>query len=315
MRIFNISWILLGLAASTGVMANAAVPAPVTDVRRADAAQAIISYQAQLAENQRLNGLRAAPGSANAVATGEALASYAGQATGFSKLLSSLMLVDAGYQLTPPASNPQLQYYTNNATNPAMIDISTLLNPARLTLAEQAVVQQLIINITNPTPTKMSTSLSQALNGTPVPLDSSTPPSLEVPQKIEFVQRQMSQALFSVPQRALYEVMAARLPIPDAPNGESLIQILENESTWRMQTPAWFASLAVTPAEGVLREIAQMDAMRLWLQYQQYRQEERIEVLMATMVAAQAQMVNQMLALQQAAQNAQSQAASAGPSP
>ena len=313
MRILKpISSILMGLFASTGVIASAA-PAAAADVRRADAAQAIISYQEKLAEKQRLNALREAPGVANSVATGEALTAYAGNASFFSKMISDSLMQSAGYQLIPPTSNPQYQYYQNNATNPEMIDISTLWKTTNIPLARVPVAQQLIMNITNPTPSKMSTSLSQALKSTPVPLDSTTPPPLDLPQQAEYVQREMSQALYSIPQRALYEIMATRVPIPGLPNGEnqSLLQVLETESTWRMQTPAWFANLSVTPTEGLLREIAQINAMHLWLQYQQYRQSERIEVLMAAMVAAQARMIDQMTAMQQAAQNAQSSAGAA----
>lgn len=313
MRIAKIVLSTLLCGAVMTVMAVDPVAPPPPDVRRVEAAQALINYQAQLSENQRLNSLREAPGSVNMVATGESLALYGGQSANFSKLLTSLMIIDAEHQLKIPSSNKQLQYYKDNATNPAMIDVSTLIGTKILSLAQQAMAQQLIINITNPNPTTMSTSLSQALKSTPVPLDSTMPPVLELGQQTEFVQREMAQALYSVPQRAFYEVMLARLPIPNAPNGESLLQILEKESTWRMQTPTWFATLAVTPTEGVLREMAQIEAMRLWLQFEQYRQTERTEVLLATLVAAQARLVDQMTAMQQTATNVQSQATSFAP--
>lgn len=303
------SWVLIGLFSS-----QAALAADPPDVRRADAAQAIISYQAKLAEQQRLNSLREAPGSANALASGESLSLYSSQSANYSSLLSALISADANYQLTVPASDPQLQYYRNNATNPANMDISTLLSQKRLSSASQAAVQQLVINITNPVPAPMSVSLAQALKASPMPTQpGATPTTLELPQQIEYVQRQMAQSLYSVAQRSFYEVMATRLPITNDPSGNSLLEVIDKESSWRMETPTWFVNLSVTPTEGVLREMAQMDAMRLWLQYQQYRQAERAEVLLATMVAAQARVITQIQQMQQSAQSAQTQAASALP--
>jgi len=87
------------------------------------------------------------------------------------------------------------------------------------------------------------------------------------------------QASGSVARHSFYKMYADR--IPDE-NGNSLLQIMENEVKSRFTNAAWYQSLTTASQESLLREMAQMDAFKIWLQYQQFRQGERMEALLAT---------------------------------
>jgi hypothetical protein len=288
---------------------------PIADVKRADAAQAIVNYQAQLAETERQRALMEAPGTAHAVNTGQITQKYVSNSANFSALLSGLAKEAEKQQLQAAKADLKLLYFQNKAGHWQNIDVSSLLGQKRLgSQAEVDVATQVITNLTNPFPQRMSMQLATQLRAAslePV-LDPNAPPKLELPQQLEYVERQMVQAAFSVAQRSFYEMMAMRLPIsPEDATitaSPSLLETMEQESTWRIQSPEWFNSLATTPKEGLLRELAQMEAMRLWIQYQQYRQSERTEALLATLLSGQTRLNGYLEKILAQAENAQARA-------
>lgn len=73
---------------------------------------------------------------------------------------------------------------------------------------------------------------------------------------------------------------------PNSPGGFSLLDIIEKESTRRFEgtdspTFASFLNDPATDQTKLLKEMAAMEAFRLWMDYQRFRQMERVESLLA----------------------------------
>ncbi len=116
----------------------------------------------------------------------------------------------------------------------------------------------------------------------------------------------VEKATASVSLNAFMEMIAKRNPSADTQN-KSLLQIMEEESSWRMKDVKWFQNISVSSQEAVLREIAQMMAFNMWMNYQQYRQNEQITALMAASVSSQARLVNMMAVMSKTLGNAQAE--------
>lgn len=97
------------------------------------------------------------------------------------------------------------------------------------------------------------------------------------------VRKRMKQALLSLPNYSLLNMYAMRNPNQES--GESAMSLMEREAAWRYTNPLWFQELAKTPAEGLLRENAHMQAYALMMDYNRYRQLERIEALLAGLLS------------------------------
>lgn len=281
--------LLPGLLKAADLPADGTTAPAVVDVKRADAAQAIINYQAELAEKDRLRTLVQAPGTSKVAQTIDSLSQYQKNASVYSSLLTNLNAVARRNATFPSGTEPRVQYFQSKATNPANADIATLLQNKNLSTSDlQSAAQQAILNITQPFPSPMSPDLSnklQPLAGTENP--EANLPSLSFGLQAEYVERVVSQSVYSAAREPLYQMLANRLPIPNDPNQRSLLETLEQESSWRATSPQWLSDLSVTPKEGVLRELAQMEAIRLWLQYQQYRQAEEIQTLLSALLSSQ----------------------------
>ncbi len=272
-------------------LASADSPTDPSDVRRADAAQAIINYQAQLAEKERLHRLTPPPGLQSVANTGEALTLYYNNQSSYTGFLGGSASTALGYQMSPSTVDPHLQYFQANAKNTGAIEAGTLLNSTNLGNADQLASAKILVqNLTNAFPTLMSNDLQLQLQKMGPDPDPAVLAGLGLPQQVEYIDRQMAQAIYSTAQRALNDLIALRLPIPHEPNQRSILDVMQQESTWRMQDANWLENLAISPADSTLRELAQMEAIRLWMDYQRYRQAEQTQVLLATLLANQARM-------------------------
>lgn len=95
-----------------------------------------------------------------------------------------------------------------------------------------------------------------------------------------------NQAVLTVALNSFNHSYATRVPgsnIGANPAGSSIMSIIENEANRRFADPSqsWFAALGGYNELQTLQEIAAMEAFRLWLDFQQYKQNERIEALLA----------------------------------
>jgi hypothetical protein len=98
----------------------------------------------------------------------------------------------------------------------------------------------------------------------------------------------VEQAALSVPISALSELAAKRIDQGD--NVGSTIQLMAQQSKFRFTNPQWYGAIGSASSEAILREIAHMQAYNIWVQYQQYRMDEQMVALTATLVASQAKL-------------------------
>lgn len=114
-------------------------------------------------------------------------------------------------------------------------------------------------------------------------------------QRGAFAEFLANHALLSVARYALDEMYAMRVPgsilggtaaSGDA-SSQSIMQVMETEATRRYNDPNYvtFLNDPTTLQLDILRDMAAMQAFDLWLQYQNYRQNERIAALLAGMLA------------------------------
>lgn len=98
-----------------------------------------------------------------------------------------------------------------------------------------------------------------------------------------FVGYLQKEALVSPAKYSLLNMYNARQA--SSPDGQdSLISLMEKESNRRYLNPEWQAAMATLNTAPLLRELATMEAYKLWMDQKRYLQMERIEALLATMV-------------------------------
>lgn len=85
-------------------------------------------------------------------------------------------------------------------------------------------------------------------------------------------------------------------------NNFSIISIMEQEATERFADPKWHELIEDNSQEFALKELAKIAAYQNWMDYHKYKQNERIEALLATMVAQQ-ESINQLLMAKDAKNN------------
>lgn len=147
----------------------------------------------------------------------------------------------------------------------------TSLSPDQITAA-----QQLHNNIINPIPT-------QSL---PKGLESSAAGKLFVAGQY------MEQASLSVASNSLNQAIGVRTPVQglgtaaqmDTPD-ISEMGLMEAQVIGRFESPAWYAMVAGMSQENLLREMNKQQALKLWMDLKAYKQQERIEGNLATLVA------------------------------
>ncbi len=107
-----------------------------------------------------------------------------------------------------------------------------------------------------------------------------------------------NQALLSVARYALDEMFGMRLsgnylnnPGSGTANSNSIMQIMENEATRRFgdtnysgSSTSFLGSTSTTETD-MIRDMAAMQAFQLWMEYQSYRQNERIAALLSAILA------------------------------
>lgn len=267
------------------------------DIKNSEVAQSIINYLAQ-AEQTRYNLLvswhvEPAPGTSLAMKAGKDLSTFA-----FGNLVIERVgnkLVDSlGVTLSDgtPQKNAESQiyeqlkgYYETAATDPnnttkqreqlGVLNFANLYQRSSVSI-DDANINTLIKLITDPFPTKVAV---------PKEGDSAT--------KEAIASAAIEKAIVSVSLNTFVDMIAKRTPNSNTAD-KSMLQIMEDESSWRIKDVNWFKEISLSSQEAVLREMAQMMAFNMWMNYQQYRQNEQIAAMMAASVAAQARLASTM---------------------
>lgn len=241
------------------------------DVKRADAAQAIINYRAKSDYNdavvRRDELLADAPGTADMLASSEQLkailaaenAPTASAARADSQIMG--LLGNGGLDRATLAK----EYFDNKMTPNALnlnrfLDTSLLVDDAgkkQLTATESLLFGKLFM-----------------ANAEAIPID--VAPDAGSGRALSVL------ALLSPNVAAVSHMRDIRVP----PTGlkVSKMSVWENESQRRFLDPdgAWAAKVAVTPPAGLLRELVHMEAFKLYLEMERYKQLERVEALLAS---------------------------------
>lgn len=155
------------------------------------------------------------------------------------------------------------------------IKLSSLLAPLQYNDAQRKVADELIKNLINPFPdakirdiVKDPTAMSKRTN------------------KEKVAEMMAAQAALTVARHSLNHMFGNRLKDDSTGAVSSKMQIMADESGARFQQNAWYEELK-TNTVGVDRDSARMSAFQTWLQVQQYMQMERIEAILAVMLAQQ----------------------------
>lgn len=127
----------------------------------------------------------------------------------------------------------------------------------------------------------------------------------------KFIRELMQQSTLSVARNSLYESYYMRLPPvanyaadnPDDPDptsvvipdpikpgvqyaDKSIMQVMDDESRRRLEGSDWRDSLATLSTEGLLKELLYMQAYQMRVEHIKFLQQERMEILLATIVGA-----------------------------
>ncbi len=166
----------------------------------------------------------------------------------------------------------------------AHLKADTLLTP--LVYSQQADInaQLLMRNVIDPFPS--STFRSKfSTTGSKDPLADNT-------TRNEYADTLAKQAVINLARYSLNQIYLSRVPtegfdnysIAPTDSSKSMLSIMEAESTkWVKED---FSDLVKYPTDiEVTRAVAKMQAFEMWMRYQQYRQTERMEALMAVLVA------------------------------
>jgi hypothetical protein len=181
--------------------------------------------------------------------------------------------------------------------------LSTLLAGTVYDAPRQAAATQFLYNLI-PIPGK---NLAPFLNSdgktdvsqfpTTLPSDNPNSQNYSNPQQ-SFADALTDQATISIA-RQPYSEMIAKRTAPSG-GGDSVMQMMERVAMQRHMSTAWAANLnpaissSLTPtqaqtqlatqANNMLQEIALMQAYHVWLEYERYRQTERLEALLSALV-------------------------------
>lgn len=150
------------------------------------------------------------------------------------------------------------------------------LNTSSYTQEQIAAARAFVNNVTNPVPTQ---NIPQAWENTT--------------QGKTFVAGQyIEQARASVAANSFNAALAARIPIQGLGTRAQVnkadiseLELMESQVYGRFASKEWYAMLAGFGVEQLLREIAKIDAYQLWTGLKDYRQNERIEQVLATQLS------------------------------
>lgn len=174
----------------------------------------------------------------------------------------------------------------NNAGIYAILSPSNIFNTLTYQQPSDVLISQTITRyLLNPFPSIQLNSLLQSKSSAADPKNQDQIASLIA-----------SQVPVMVAKNSLNGMIARRYVDPDTaqklPQGAtpaSLMQLIHDESIRRVSDPKWFPNLNNLPVNQLLIELLQLEAFKLWMEYNKFEQNERIEALLATMVSSESQ--------------------------
>jgi len=158
-------------------------------------------------------------------------------------------------------------------------------------LEETELAREVMRNIINPFPSNIQMEMQDA-----------SLHNKELPEnKAALAETYVSQARLAVVRNSFNTMFLNRLPL-DLLEGKtstskkkfSRLSIMEIAAKERFEDPKWQGSIDTASQDDLLKELVKIDSFKVWMDYHKYKQNERIEALLATMVAQQVS-INQLL--------------------
>lgn len=100
-----------------------------------------------------------------------------------------------------------------------------------------------------------------------------------------------AQAPITLAKNSLNEIIAKRAKLNEE---SSMIKIMKDESSRRLKSD-WMENIKDSPTNHLLLELLQIEAFKLWVDYHKFLQTERLEALVATLLASQNTTMQQMI--------------------
>lgn len=89
------------------------------------------------------------------------------------------------------------------------------------------------------------------------------------------------QSKLNAPVYSMLSAYARRMPSTSNPSNKTFMETLDYETSQRYPSATWHQNIATAPTEALLKDIAAMMALSLWVQKEQFKQNERLELLLS----------------------------------
>lgn len=147
-----------------------------------------------------------------------------------------------------------------------------------------ALANEFIRNVTNPFPSKIALEMLNAGSN-----------ERRLPQnQAAFAEALVQEARTSVAKHSFNNMILNRLSLGSIEGGASgndknfsQLTLIEQEAKSRFEDRAWHESVDRANQEDLFREMLKMEAFKIWMEYHKYKQNERIEALLATIASEQ----------------------------
>lgn len=219
----------------------------------------------------------------------------------------------------PSSPNEGGNGYNCQSGDPALVNgdikISTLLTgSAYLNPAQIAAAKAFVSNVIDPFPTS---NFQDPSTMTAAKVLAS--PNLQQ----DLAQALVREANLSVARQPFMEMINKRTVPQTGASGitpESMMQTMEREATQRILNPQWMNTMATAyatalktnPSQAVQYDMAAMQAYLIWLEFERFKQGERIEALLAALLQQQVALSGKGTQLLQQAQSASQPKANGG---
>lgn len=221
-------------------------------------------------------------------ALGEEITSSTPQMDFVSKHISGYCSPNISVEAQYLSCTGQVASLNNDAVSAQFLEMgdirtSVLLEPSLYTPVIDIAARNFIRNITMPFPTQIYSNYIS--NGKKFANNDT---------RKAYANYLASQALLGVARYAMDEMYGMRVAgsvmgaSDDKAKAQSILGVMENEASRRFTDPAYATFLADTQntdQTAMVRDIAAMQAFQLWMNYQSYKQNERIAMLLSAILA------------------------------
>ncbi len=198
---------------------------------------------------------------------------------------------------TPNTTAAVAKAYDGHAENYCSeqdVELGRCARPATLQLQNADVRADATLGVSSYTPAQIAAARAFVNNVVnPVPTQNIPRGWEKTPQGRTFVAGQyIEQARASIAAHSLNSAIVARIPVKGLGDSAMLnradispLELMEAQVRGRFESKSWYKMIAGFSNENLLREVNKMYALKLQMDLDQYRQNERIEIILAAQLA------------------------------